>query len=101
MSKKAKTEGGLVLDAVIYSEEALRLAAYVFSDKAEIELKKKKGAFEVVFRETAAGFIQGDYLNEALNQQCRLDLAGKNSKAAGMIATRALLSAAGNTKTKA
>ena len=101
MSKNAKTEVGLILDAAVYSEEALRLAAFVFSDKAGIEFKKKAGAFEVFFRWTAAGFTQGDYLNEALNQQCRLDLAGKNSKAAGMIATRALLSAAGNTKTKA
>lgn len=101
MNKNAKKEGGLVLDAAVYSGEALRLAAFVFSDKVEVELKSKKGAFEVFFREAAAGFRQGDYLNEALNQQCRLDLAGKNSKAAGMIATKALLSAAGNTKKKA
>jgi hypothetical protein len=100
MSKNAVKEGGLVLDAAVYSGEALRLAAFVFSDRAEITIKKEKGIFEVFFR-AAPGFSRGAYLNEALNQQCRLDLAGKNSKAAGMIATKALLSAAGNTKKKA
>lgn len=101
MSDKVKKEGGLVLDPVVYSEEALRLAAFVFSDKAVVTLKKSKGLIEVVFSAAAAGFSPGDYLNEALNQQCRLDLAGKNSKAAGMIATKALLSAAGNAGKKA
>ncbi|OGR45465.1 MAG: hypothetical protein A2X35_08105 [Elusimicrobia bacterium GWA2_61_42] len=101
MSKTAKKEGGLVLDAAVYSGEALRLAAFVFSDKAEITLKQGKGVFEVYFEGAGPEFSPGDYLNEALNQQCRLDLAGKNSKAAGMIATRALLSAAGNAGKKA
>lgn len=101
MSKNATKEGGLVLDAAVYSAEALRLAAFVFSDKAEVSVKAKKGSFEVSFRAAVAGFSPGDYLNEALNQQCRLDLAAKNSKAAGMIATKALLSAAGDTVKKA
>lgn len=101
MSKNAKKEGGLTLDAAVYSGEALRLAAFVFSDRAEITQKPGKGVFEVFFKGAVPGFSPGDYLNEALNQQCRLDLARKNSKAAGMIATKALLSAAGSTKKKA
>jgi len=101
MSKNAMKKGGLVLDAAVYSGEALRLAAFVFSDKAEITVKAGKKSSEVLFREAAAGFSPGDYLNEALNQQCRLDLAAKNSKAAGMIATKALLSASGDTGKKA
>jgi His-Xaa-Ser system protein HxsD len=101
MSNNVKKEGGLVLDAAVYSGEALRLAAYVFSDKAEVTLTAKKGFFEISFGKTSAGFLPGDYLNEALNQQCRLDLAAKNSKAAGMIATKALLSAAGDGGKKA
>jgi hypothetical protein len=54
--------------------------------------------FEVSFSGAAEGFEPGDYFNEVLNQQCRLDLAKKNSKAAGMIATRALEPAAGEGK---
>jgi len=100
MNNKAGKDAGLRLDAEIYSGEALELAAFVFSDRAAITLKRGKGVFEVFVKDAAAGFTPGDYLNEALNQQCRLDLAGKNSKAAGMIATRALLSAAGDTKKK-
>ena len=34
-------------------------------------------------------------MNEVLNQQCRIDLAKKSSKIAGIIVTKALLSAAG------
>jgi hypothetical protein len=101
MSTKAKKDGGLRLDAAVYSGEALKLAAFVFTDKAEVVIKAGKGSFEVFFKAAGAGFSPGDYLNEALNQQCRLDLAGKNSKAAGMIATKALLSAAGSAKKKA
>lgn len=100
MSKKTNKESGLTLDASIYSGEALKLAAFVFSDKAAVTLRQGKGVFEVSFADAAPGFAPGDYLNEALNQQCRLDLAGKNSKAAGMIATKALLSAAGGAQKK-
>jgi len=88
-------------DAAVYSAEALRLAAFVFSDKAEAVIKPVKGGFQVSFRNEVPGFHPGDYFNEALNQQCRLDLAKKNSKAAGMIATKALLSAAGEAGKKA
>jgi len=100
MSDKVKKDGGLRLDAAVYSGEALKLAAFVFSDRVSVTLKPAKGGFEVLFKNAAPGFAPGDYLNEALNQQCRLDLAGKNSKAAGMIATKALLSAAGSARKK-
>lgn len=88
-------------DAAVYSAEALRLAAFVFSDKAEAVIKPGKGRFTVSFRNAVPGFHPGDYFNEALNQQCRLDLAKTNAKAAGMIATKALLSAAGEAGKKA
>ncbi|MCM2267051.1 MAG: hypothetical protein NDI60_04670 [Elusimicrobiales bacterium] len=100
MTKK-QNKGGLVADAAVYSAEALQLAAFVYSDRAEISIKAGKGVFNVSFCGEAPGFHPGDYMNEVLNQQCRLDLAKQNSKAAGMIATKALLSAAGGTKKKA
>jgi hypothetical protein len=77
----------------IYSAEAVKLAAAVFSGRAVVRLSSAKGgcAAEVSGYEGAAG----DFANEALNQQCRLDLERKGSKIAGMIATKALLSAAG------
>lgn len=90
----------LAVDPAIYSAEALRLAAFVFSDRAEVALKPGRGVIEISFRNAVPGFHPGDYMNEALNQQCRLDLAKQNSRAAGMIATKALLSAAGEKKKK-
>ena len=42
--------------------------------------------------------LAGEFANEALNQQCRIDLAKKNSRLAGMIVTKALLSACGENK---
>lgn len=100
MIKKPTRSAAVRADAAVYSGEALKLAAFVFSDKARIEIKGGRNFFEVAFSAEAPGFVPGDYFNEALNQQCRLDLAGKNAKAAGMIATKALLSAAGEDKPK-
>ncbi|MBI5745086.1 MAG: hypothetical protein HY952_11125 [Elusimicrobia bacterium] len=96
--KEEKKEFSLTADPRVYSAEALRLAAFVFSDRAEVCVKPGKGGLAVSFASAAPGFHPGDFMNEALNQQCRLDLAKKNSKAAGMIATKALLSAAGEKK---
>ena len=85
----------LVLDAGIYSGEAVKLAAFVFSDKADIRIAAGKGVLKVSVKAENAGRAAGDFMNEVLNQQCRIDLAKKNSKIAGIIVTKALLSAAG------
>jgi hypothetical protein len=88
-----KPLSGVFFSSGIYSAEAVKLAAAVFSGRAAVKLSAVKGgcSAEVSGYEGAAG----DFANEALNQQCRLDLERKGSRIAGMIATKALLSAAG------
>ena len=84
-----------LLDSSVYSAEAVKLAAFVFSDRAEIKIRAEKKALAVTIGARGGSPVFGEFLNEALNQQCRIDLAGKNSKIAGIIVTKALLSAAG------
>lgn len=94
-----KNPGIVTVDDSIYSEEALRLAAYVFEGRFRAALKRKGPAIEVSFTGPEAGSAPGEFLNEALNQQCRLDLMKKNSRVARIIVTRMLLSASsGNSK---
>lgn len=80
----------------LYSEEAVKLAAYVCADKAEIKLSAGKDGLTAELRGCGRGEA-GEFLNEALNQQCRLDLAAANGRLANMIVTKALLSASGET----
>ncbi|MBI4655467.1 MAG: hypothetical protein HY746_01845 [Elusimicrobia bacterium] len=81
------------VDSSLYSGEALNLAASIFYDEAEIKITAKSGYNKIDVG--AAGNIFGEFLNEALNQQCRIDLAKKNSNISRIIVTRALLSALG------
>jgi hypothetical protein len=93
---KKEKPAGVLFSSEIYSAEALKLAAAVLEGRAAVRLAAAKGGClaEVSGYDGAAG----DFANEALNQQCRLDLEKKGSKIAGMIATKALLSAAGKVK---
>lgn len=86
----------LSLDAGIYSPEAVKLAAFVFSDRGVKVSARGKNSTAAVSGPDAER-VAGEFMNEVLNQQCRLDLAKKNSKIAGIITTRALLSALGET----
>lgn len=90
---KKNGSSAALFSSVVYSAEALKLAAAVLAGRASVRLSAAKGGHlaEVSGYDGAAG----DFANEALNQQCRLDLEKKGSKLAGMIATKALLSAAG------
>ncbi|HAF96200.1 MAG: hypothetical protein A2021_07190 [Elusimicrobia bacterium GWF2_52_66] len=101
----------------IYAAEAVKLAVYVFSDRADIKLAFSARGTEaelsgggqdrppLPLRRVRQGCLEdaiaGEFINEVLNHQCRLDLAAKNGKIANMIVTKALLSASGETgKTK-
>ena len=77
----------------IYGEEAVKLAAAVFGGRTQLRVSKAAGGVNVEISggENAAG----EFSNEVLNQQCRIDLGLKNSRIASLIATKALLSAAG------
>jgi hypothetical protein len=91
--KPLKKTAALFFSRDIYREEAVRLAAAVFEDRAEISLARGKTGMsaDVSGPENSAG----EFCNEVLNQQCRLDLSIKNSRIASLISTKALLSAAG------
>lgn len=95
-----KKEKKLSVDDAVYSEEALRLAAYVFEDRFRVSLKRAGSKTEVSFSGPEAGAAEGEFLNEALNQQCRLDLMKKNSKVARLVVTRMLISATGDNEGK-
>ena len=99
MGKKLKNPARrIVFSKGIYAPEAVKLAAYVFSGRAGIKLYFSARGTEAEVsgggRDCAAA---GEFANEVLNQQCRLDLAAKNGKMAGIIIARTLLSASGGT----
>lgn len=77
----------------IYSEEALRLASSVLEGRAKISFSRATGGMKAQISGPAGA--AGEFCNEALNQQCRIDLGRKNSRLASLISTKALLSAAG------
>lgn len=98
MKKQAETKE-VVLETAVYSKEAVELAAYVFAGRCDVKLAAGAGACRARLSGGAdLERLAGEFANEALNQQCRIDLAKKNSKLAGMIVTKALLSACGESK---
>ena len=83
----------------IYSREAVRLAAYVFSDRADIKLTELRGGMEAeVECGTQCAAVAGEFANEVLSHQCRLDLAARNGEISRIIVTKALLAASGVVK---
>ena len=90
--KPAKKAAEIFLSSEIYCAEAVELAASVFEGRG-VRLVKAAGGFRV--EAPGGGDTAGEFCNEVLNQQCRLDLSRKNYKIASLIATKALLSAAG------
>ena len=96
--KPAKKAGDVFLSREIYCEEAVKLAAAVFKGRAAVRVLKAAGGVRV--EASDAENAAGEFCNEVLNQQCRLDLSRKNFKIASLIATKALLSAAGEKAAK-
>jgi len=94
MGKQIKETVRIDFSSETYSSEAVKLAAYIFSDRADIKLSEKKNAVSAKIvsddKNTA-----NDFANEVLNQQCRLDLSETNGKLSNMIVTKVLLSALG------
>ncbi len=78
------------VDTAVYSEEALSLAASVAGSGVALG---KRGKVSVEASDPEAAFRE--FMNEALNQQCRIDLVGRNFKASQLILTNALVSALG------
>lgn len=95
-----KKEKKLSVDDSVYSEEALKLAAYVFEDRFRTSLGRAGARTVISFSGPGAAGAEGEFLNEALNQQCRLDLMRKNSRVARLVVTRMLISATGKSEGK-
>ncbi len=97
MKPGMKTEP-VFLSGEIYCEEAVKLAAAVFEGRAKVRVIKAAGGVKA---EISGGEnITREFCGEVLNQQCRIDLSRKNYKIASLIATKALLSAAGEKTAK-
>ncbi|MEI7529862.1 MAG: hypothetical protein WCK76_13080 [Elusimicrobiota bacterium] len=94
--KNGKSGSELIFEAGVYSREAVELAAYIFRGKCGVKVLPGKEATRVLLDGAAdTENLAGELANEALNQQCRIDLARKNSRIAGLIVTKALLTACG------
>jgi His-Xaa-Ser system protein HxsD len=88
-----------------YSDDAVRIAAHVFSNRAEVYHLASKSAHELrlVARrrdadEAALEALGGEFLNELLNQEYRFVVARFNRKVADLISAQSLLSARGGEK---
>ena len=84
----------ILVDERLYSRQAVKLAANIYADEMKVTLSRS-GKFLRIRISGENESKMGEFLNEALNQQCRLDLHGKNGKVAQIIVTKALLSAMG------
>lgn len=78
----------------VYSVEAVNMAAFILEDKMDFVIEKKDNGIEVTFK----SFSENEpeiFANEALNQQCRLDVAKVSSSLTKLIVSKALISAVG------
>ena len=91
--KPVKDQQRIFLSGAVYSRQAVELAAAVFEGRYTVKLAEVPGGLSAAV--SGGPCAAGEFANEALNQQCRLDLHAKNSRIASIIATKALLSAAG------
>lgn len=86
----------------IYSDDAVRIAAHVFSNRTEIYHEAAKSHHELTLvakrrdlDEKSLEALGGEFLNELLNQEYRFVVARFNRKVADLIAAQTLLSARG------
>ena len=88
-----------------YGDDAVRIAAHVFSNRAEVYYAATKSAHELTVvakrrdvDEASLEALGGEFLNELLNQEYRFVVARFNRKVADLIAAQTLLSARGGEK---
>ncbi len=86
----------------IYSDDAVRIAAHVFSNRLETYAEDSKSAHELTLvakrkdlDEAALEALAGEFVNELLNQDYRFVVARFNRKVADVIAAQTLLAARG------
>ncbi|HOJ85600.1 MAG: hypothetical protein N2Z60_08150 [Elusimicrobiales bacterium] len=79
----------------LYSYEALNIAKNIIKDGESVVITKLKNKNIINIDCENSEKIFKELMNEALNQQCRIDLSKKNFKVSQMIITKALISALG------
>lgn len=89
----------------LYSMDALRITAQVFSSKADVYLDESAKAFELTLkakRRDAAQpqleMLAGEFGNELLNQEYRFIVGRFNQKISSLIITQTLMAARGGEK---
>lgn len=85
-----------------YSMDGLRIAAHVFSGRAEVSASDAKGAYEIELTARRKDFgaaeleaLAGEFMNELLNQEYRFLVGRFNQKLSGLIVTQTLFAARG------
>ncbi|MDE2510754.1 MAG: hypothetical protein KGL74_06505 [Elusimicrobia bacterium] len=99
---RAERSASFAAPRKIYSDDAVRIAAHVFSNRAEVYHEAAKGSHNLTLvakrrdlDEAALAALGGEFLNEMLNQEYRFVVARFNRKVADVIAAQTLLSARG------
>lgn len=97
MGRRQKGDNGMKYETFedLYSYEALNIAKNIIKDGETILITKIKGKNIIDIDSKNHDKIFKELMNEALNQQCRIDLSKKNFKVSQMIITKALISALG------
>jgi His-Xaa-Ser system protein HxsD len=103
--KPAAHKAAISLDKRLYRREAVTLAAAVFAQRAEFFVEKEDAKSLRISlaakNQVSPGELRGlagEFLNEALNQDLRLDLAKQNSRILELLTAQALISAGGAEK---
>ncbi|MEF3280847.1 MAG: hypothetical protein K6357_07780 [Elusimicrobiota bacterium] len=86
------------IDKKVYSYEALNIAKNIIDNTGQIKLYDNKKTIIAEIKGNDCENIFDKLMNEALNEQCRIDLAKKNFRISQLIVTKALISALGEDK---
>ena len=102
LTDRAARSVSLSAPRATYSDDAVRIAAHVFSNRADVYHEATRSAHELTLvakrRDADAAALEalgGEFLNELLNQEYRFVVARFNRKVADLIAAQTLLSARG------
>ncbi len=84
----------LSFERAVYDPEAVRLAAVVFENRADISLAEREDRCEATLKTGRGGVdfarLCGEFCNEVLNQDLRLSLARKNRRIVEMMTAHIL-----------
>ena len=92
------------LSKAVYSERALAIAARTLARRAEAYVDETRTHWVLTLEpkgKEPPGVLEGDFLNEALGQECRFLTASFNKTMASLQETQALLAARGGESPKA